>query len=709
MSVLIRDRERVRDERDWDDRSSTQRDSARGPTTTVKYYRVPREDETTTRRTEKLTVYNNEADRRSTVSSVGRGSRDIRGYDETRIIRRDRTPEPEPERRYERDIRIERIAQEREPEPERRYERDVRIERYDRELEPRRFERDYRYEHDYERLPPRREPYELERYSKSTEYFRPEPPPQPIIIRQEPQQIIIQEAPRAPIVIPAPQREESDYQLIQRSEVTEDRQVARREPEKEYYYEKRTREVTTGDRDDDFVEERYRRRARDVSPGDSASQHGRDDYSSDESIVYIRKETYGRDESPHHKRHLAEGALAGLGAAELLRHHHKKEDKDVSGTGGRIGKDVGAAALGAVAATGLARARSHRREKSKGRHGSRSRSRSRDREGRRKHRHRDRSRSRSKSRVRQLVGVGLGAAALAGAIGYANRNKNGNDKDKSDRRSRSRTRRHSASEAPDDARNPSHRNKRVAQATLAGATVAGLVERARSRSRSRRGKSRSKSRLRTGVPIAAAGLGSAAIAGLYEKSKAKKAEKEDKASAGGGRARRRDSSSRSRERSRDRDRSRSRGDPRLIEYGDEPVYSRGPDYFHRPESQAGYYAPPSNAMVPAAAAIGAAAYDAGREDGRAREHSITDSDSERRRRRRHRRRKSNRDDSGSRNRAAEVATAGLAAGAATLAAAEHEKRKQRKKEEKRERRRRFPELQPTITWMPTNLNVRPRS
>lgn len=682
MSIRIRDRERVRDERDWDDGSSSHRDSARGTFTTVKQYRIPRDDEPKTSKTERLVVYNTDVDRRSNASSVGRGSRDPRGYEETtRIIRRERTPDPEPERRVERDIRIdriERIEREREPEPERRYERDVRIERFEREREPepRQYEREYRYEHDIERVPVRKEPYELERYSKSTEYFRPEAPP-PIIIRQQPQQIIIQEAPRAPIIIPAVQREESDYQLIQRSEVPEDRQVARREPEQEdYYYERRTREVTGGDRDDDIVEERYRRRGRDVSPGDSASQHGRD-YSSDDSIVYVRKETretYGRDESPHHKRHIAEGALVGLGAAELLRHHHDKEGKETSGKGGRIGKDVGAAALGAVAATGIARARSHRREKSKGRHGSRSRSRSRDRdrEGRRKHRHHDRSRSRSKSRARQLAGVGLGAAALAAAIGYASRNKNSNDKGKDDRRSRSRTRRHSASEAPDDARNPRHRNSKIAQAGLAGAAVAGLVK-ARSKSR---GKSRSKSRVRTGLPIAAAGLGSAALAGLYEKHQAKKAEKEDPTPAGG-RARRRESGSRSR--------SRSRSDPRLIEYGEEPVYSRGADYYNRPASQSGHYGPPGDAMVPAAV-IGAA-YGAGKNEPRDRERSLSDSDSERRRRRRHRRRKSNREDSGSRSRTRELATAGLAAGAAGLVATEHEKRKQQRKAEKKERKR----------------------
>ena len=680
MSIIFRERERERErdrDRDWDDRSSTLRDSRDGPRgayTTVKRYRIPNTDNDT--KVERISVYDRERER-DRRSDVGRDSRAV---EETRIIRRERTPEPEPERRVERDIRIERIEREREPEPERRIERDIRIERFDREREPepRRIEREYRYE---------RDPYELERYSKSTEYFRNPEPPQPIIIRQAPQQIIIQEAPRAPIVVPAPPKEESEYQLIQRSEVVEDKQVARREPQREedYYYERRTREVSGGDRDDDIYEERYNRR-RDVSPGDSVSQYGRDrDYSSDDSIVYVRKETresYGRDESPHHRRHIVEGAAAGIGAAELLRHHRKEEGKD-SGRGGRIGKDLGAAALGAVAARGISRARSHHREKSRSRYDSRSRSRSRDRdrEGRRKHRHR--SRSRSKSRVRQLAGLGLGAAALAAAVGYANRNKNNNAKE--DRRSRSRTRRHSVSAVPeDDARNPGHRNKKIAQAGLAGAAVAGLVERARSRSRSRHGKSRSKSRVRTGIPIAAAGLGSAAIAGLYEKSQAKKAEKENDAVRREDRPRRRASRSRSRSVPYEGSRDPSVNDPGLIEYGDQPVYSSGgvPDYYNRPASQAGYYGAPSNAVVPA---IAPEPY-GNRRESRSRDQRRNDSSSgsDSGRRRRHRRKK---DESRSRSRTRELATAGLAAGAAGLAASEHEKRKQRRKEEKRERRR----------------------
>ncbi|KAL8692217.1 MAG: hypothetical protein Q9218_002717 [Villophora microphyllina] len=706
MSVIYKERTRERD--DWDNRSSY-RESDKGGYTTVKKYRIPPAEEE-----DRLTVINRDSGRRSE-----RGG--DRTFDETRIIRRERTPEPEPERReirierferdrppspprLERDIRIERFERARPPSPP-RIEQDVRIERYERNREPDRrpYERDYEYRREVER--PRRDPYDDVRYSKSVEYFpRPEPP-QPIIIRQEPQQIIIQEAPRAPIVVPAPQpREESEFQLIQRSEVNEDRQIARREPERrdsdreeDYYYERRVREVSRDNRsrrgdEDDFYEERFRRR--EVSPGDSVSQIGRRrnrdrDYSSDDSMVYVRKETretYGRDESPHHRRHLAEGAIAGLGAAEILRHHKEREGDEKSSRRSRVGKDLGAAALGVAGAEVISRARSRHRSKSRRGSPSRSRSRSRDR-SRRRRKHRSRSRSRSKSRVRQLAGLGLAAAATAAAVGYARSRNNKEAKD--DRRSRSRTRRHGNDEQPDDARDPSHRNKKIAQAGLAGAAVAGLVERARSKSRGPGGKSRSKSRVRQGLPIAAVGLGSAAIAGLYEKNQAGKKDKEEKEARKEARGQRRKSRSVSRSRSRsvpfDGPRSATASDPGLIEYGDQPVYSAGgvPDYNQRPASQAGYYNNQEDAMVPVAAATGAAY---GAEKSRERRRSLSSSGSDSgRRRRRHR----NKSGSRSRSRNRDLAAAGLGAAGAAAAMSQHEKRKQRRKEEKRERRRKL--------------------
>ena len=604
--------------RGWDERS--RRGSPQGYTT-VKQYRIPRRDEVE----ERVNIY--ETDR-----SSARGS----GYEETRIIRKERERTPE------------------------RVERDIRIERYERSPEPRRYEREYKYERDVERSQPRREPYEVDRYVKTTEYFPP--------------------APRAPVMVPVLPREEEDYQVIRRSEVMEDRQLARREPppqEEDYYYERRTREFDSDERS---------RRGRTISPHDSVSRR---DYSSDDSMVYIKKEVREeRGGSPHHRRHIAEGALAGIGAAEIIRHHRKKEGQDSDSRGSRIGKDLGAAAVGAIGAEVISRVRSHR---SKSRHGSP------DREGRHRHRH-GHERSRSRSRVKQVAALGLGAAAIAAAVGYA-RHRN-NEKQKAglapdDRRSRSRTRRNSTSAVPDnDPRNPGHRNTRMAQAGLAGAAVAGLVERARSKSRG--GRSRSQSRLRTGIPIVAAGLGSAAIAGLYEKNQAKKRDEHARDVEQEREARR---SSRSRSRSStlpyDGPRAASMSDPGLIEYGEAPIYSNGgiPDYYNRPASQAGYYPPPVDPAMASAAAAGA--YGATRvtevreretrdrsgERDRRRDYSSESDDGERRRR--HRRKKSGEGGrSRSQSRTRELATAGLAAAGAAIGATQYQKRKERKRAEK---------------------------
>ena len=130
-----------------------------------------------------------------------------------------------------------------------------------------------------------------------------------------------------------------------------------------------------------------------------------------------------------------------------------------------------------------------------------------------------------------LADLGLRAAAADAAAGYVNRN--ARKSEAQDRRSRSRTRRNSINairtfrEADDAAQNSAYRDKKIAQAGLADAAVAGLVERARSKSRGGEKRNRSKSRIRQGLPVAATGLGSTAIAGLYEKIRAGKKDKED--------------------------------------------------------------------------------------------------------------------------------------------------------------------------------------
>jgi hypothetical protein len=707
MSVVYREREQ---DRYADTRTSVSSSRRDGAYTTVKRYRIGEDDRSS-------------VDRRFQVNKPGER------VEETRIVRRELDVEEprrrDPEPRYSETDLV--IRREREEEPRRDYGYDRRQEDRDdtRELvirrttardEPRAEERDLRVERyevdrrdvrerDYELLSPDRDRYpDLQRYSRSTEYFSQPQQPQTIIIKQEP--IIIRERVR-----------DDDYDIVRRSDV-EDRQVARREPprEEEYFYEKKTKEVEAPrrEREDDF----YERRDREVSPHDSVSQVGRRERSrhrgrddeSDDSMVYVRKETreedYTRDESPNHRRHIAEGVIAGVGAAELLRHHRNKEGRETSGTLGRIGKDVGAGVLGAVGAEVITKARSRYRSKSRRRDQSRSRSRSRSgsRETRksrsRRHKRDSRSRSRSDSRsnkFKTLGGLGLAAAGIAAAAAYAQ--KKSNDKaEAEDGRGRSRSRsRAGRGEStidgiPDDARNPKHRNKVIAEAGLGGAVVAGLIEGARARSRNKKGE-RSRSRLRQGLEVAAAGLGSAALAGIYERNKGKKQAKEAKEAEAAEKENRREERRAARERSRsasrppvgpyyDGNRAAGMSDPGLIEYGDGPMFGNnyGRDYYGRPAQQENYY---SDAMVPAAGAAGALygareARDRSRSRSRTRRSTSSSPEPNDRRRRRHRKDRSH-------SAGGDVAAVG-GAGVAAAALTDHE-RKQRKREEKARRRK----------------------
>ncbi|KAG9589198.1 hypothetical protein KCV01_g12332, partial [Aureobasidium melanogenum] len=259
-------------------------------------------------------------------------------YEKQIVIKRDREQAP----RYDRDLEY-RTRERDAPREVVRYERNV-----ERAPSPERV-REFRFEREVEREPPRRDQWDLERYTRSTEYYQ----PQPIIIRQEPQPIIIKEAPRQQVVL---QREDPHYEVIERDD------AQRRRDDDDYYYERTTREVDRGPRrgggGEDFYDERDYRR--DIDPRDSASNYADDRYSSDEDVVITRTERTGgsRDHSPHHRRHLAEGAIAGLGAAEILRHHRRKQGED----GGHRGRQLlGGAALGAVGAEALSRARSHMR------------------------------------------------------------------------------------------------------------------------------------------------------------------------------------------------------------------------------------------------------------------------------------------------------------------------------------------------------------
>ena len=625
--------------RDRFDDSRTSVSSARrdGGYTTVKRYIVKEDD-------------------RDSRSSVGRARSFVpeRGgerVEETRIIRREREveepvreirrEEPRVQERSELMIRRERdesprarsvIYDSRREEPAQ--DRELVIRRTTERDEPRRddFEVaryedrkvvDTHYRDGYEVLSPRGyDDRDVQKYSRTTDFFAPAPPPQTIIIRQEP--IIIRERVR-----------DEDYQIVRKSDIDEERSIVRaRDPpprgprgEEDFFYEKKVRErIDDRDRrgdDDEYYERRTRRHS--VSPHDSVSQRGRN-YSSDDSMVYVRKETTREvSASPDRKRGLAAGVLAGVGAAELLRNHKRKDGQDVSHGVGRVGRDIGAGALGALAAEGIHRARSMHRSRSRRRDSrSRSRSRSDSRSRRRRNRSRSRSRSRSSSpsKLKALGTVGLGAAALAAVATIASKrmNKNKEEDDKRGRsRSRSRTGRRAESvdslendpDAPsDDARNPKHRRSTIAKAGAGGAVVAALIEHARNKSRNRDGKERSRSRIRQALPVIAAGLGSAAVAGVYEKHKAKKEAEEIV-----------EKNRRARSRSKSRARSEhtayydgpglpAPSEQGLVEYGNQPMYGNnyGPDYYGRPPPQEGYY---SGAVVPAAP-VAAAAYGAQR-------------------------------------------------------------------------------------------------
>ncbi|KAJ5368866.1 uncharacterized protein N7496_008626 [Penicillium cataractarum] len=461
----------------------------------------------------------------------------------------------------DRELVIRRKTDREEPLTISRYERDV-------EYDPpaRRFEREYERDY-YERECP--EPHGSHhhhhpRRSQEKPLALPVPPPGPLVVRE--QQVMIMNPARNSYTSPR----ESEYDVVRRSDAEEDPYY--------YHHHRRVREY------DD------RRSRRELSPGDSISQtsrrhhrdRDRDDYSSDDSMVYIRKETRDYDgEHHHHKRHLAEGALVGVGAAELLRSHSKREGKEVSHGMSHAVKTAGAGALGAVAVNAAGHVRDYYRSKSRSRH------RSHSFDDHRSHRsRRSRSRSHSHSRGKTLLEIGIGAAALAaGAAALRSKSKN-------ERRSRSRTRSRSRARAlsstrseKDSTTEETKRRQHMAGAGLAGAAVAGLVEHARSRSRSRKGE-RSHSRLRKALPIVGAGLATAAATGLYEKKKAEKDQKELVPREG----------RRSRSRSRSRAPSEAYPDPTrdsagLIEYGADPVAGSIPaeHYYGQPAGHDAYY------------------------------------------------------------------------------------------------------------------------
>jgi hypothetical protein len=391
---------------------------------------------------------------------------------------------------------------------------------------------------------------EVERYRKETEYYtQADPPPPPVIIRQrapEPQQIIVQEAPPpAPIIVP---RQDPGVVVVRDKEHT--REVVRREPsEEEYWYRHERREVGPhrGERDREWgAVGRYEPRHRDSRD---------DDY-------YVRRTVVRRErsESPHHKRYLAEGALAAAGITALLA---ARRDKDGELQENRGKKVIAGAALGALGTEAMRRAHSAYGD--------------RWRDG-------DESPDRH-SMLKKGLGVAAVALAAAGAAKYYQTNKV--DKEESHR---GRSRRRSKYSGDEYSRSPIRSRSRrrslstVAKAALGTAATAGIVKHIRDRSKSKgrsrhssssRSRSRSKSRLRRGAEIAGAAAAAGVATKMWKNHKEKKEAREYSSDEDDHR-RGRHSHSRSRSRSRSQARSLrtdSAADPELglVEYGNDPL------------------------------------------------------------------------------------------------------------------------------------------
>ncbi|POR31807.1 Uncharacterized protein TPAR_07971 [Tolypocladium paradoxum] len=494
--------------------------------------------------------------------------------------------------------------------------------------------------------------HEVERYRKETEYYaQPDPPPAPVIIRQqapEPQKIIVQEAPPPPpIVVP---RQQPGVVVLRDRE--QDREMVRRERDPyddEYYYRHERREVGPYRGDRDYAVSRYERRRRD------------DDYYSDDDDYYVRRRTVvrrERSESSHHKRHLAEGALAGAGITALMS-SRRDEYGELPENRGR--KVLAGAALGALGTEALRRAHSAYED----RWG----------DGRESPDHH--------SRLKKGLGIAAVALAAAGAAKYYQASKV--DKEEA-HRGRSRTRGYYSEE--DYSRSPSRysrsrsrtRSRRrsistAAKAALGTAATAGIIKhfRDKSGSKSRHGsRSRSKSTLRRGAEIAGVAAAAGVANKLWKNHKDKK-EARDYSPSDDGRDYRRRSRSRgvsrdrgmSRDRGTSRTRSRSRSMARsplspsgadselgLVEYGNDPLPSE-----------------PSSSAAPRHDESGAE--DRRRRRRRRRDRSGSSSPSEQERKR-------------SKSRLRDMATAGAAA----LGIKEFKDRKDQEKREKRSRERR---------------------
>ena len=402
----------------------------------------------------------------------------------------------------------------------------------------------------------------VERWRKQTEYY--EPVPAPIVIRPREQKIIVQEP--APVVI----REQQE---------SRDLVVGRRDDD--YYYRRDVRELapygTEIRREEEVEVVRYEDPPHHHHHRRHHHHHRHHDGGASDDEYYYRKKTVVREGSrsssgsPHRKRHIAEGALAGAGLSAIIASRRGKDGELPEKRGRKV---LAGAALGALGTEAVRRAHSAYEE----RFGDEDRERSRSRE-REKH-----------SRIKTGLGIAAVALAAAGAAKYYQSNKI-----EKEELGRGRPlRRYSDDES---SRSPSRKRSKSRAASLAKAAagtaaVAGIVQHIRKkRSKSRDGKSRSRSRLRTGAEIVAAGLAGAGAKKLYDKRKEKKERSLSRSSVGSRGLSEEEYYSDDSRRDRRRHRSRSRDVPRsgptypdaagssiadpelgMVEYGTQPLY-----------------------------------------------------------------------------------------------------------------------------------------
>ena len=364
-SVMVRERER---ERDWD--TESHRSDRPRTHTTVRRYVVPdrkgteddrletssrwsrrdNDNRSSYRETDNRTSYRETDNRISYRENDNRSS--YRDNDNRSSYRDNDNRSSFRDRDAYRDTSVH-IDVERSRPPSREI-REIRDYAYEPERAPE--HREWHISREVSRDPPRRDTSdrELERYSRYTDYYSRPEQPQPIIIRQDaPQPIIIREpAPQQEIVLREELRPSPKYELVEQVEERdrdrqsvhesvresvreeaprqeerntsininvneEDRQVARREdlpapapPEDEYYYQRTVRKLAPHEREEKRDEyDDYRRDRRVKRRGKE------DDGYSDEDYYYKRTESFddGRSRS-RHRRHIAEGAVAGLGA-----------------------------------------------------------------------------------------------------------------------------------------------------------------------------------------------------------------------------------------------------------------------------------------------------------------------------------------------------------------------------------------------------------